>query len=85
MKPLYVPVIDDFIGMCPFLTNYELTLLVFLQPMDPLELMIYLEHPDYNTPPSSGASSQGHAAGSTPAGAGHSNAPDCDDILAFFE
>lgn len=53
--------------------------------MDPLELLSYLEQPDYNTPPSSGASSQGQGAGNTPAGAGLSAAPDTDDILALFE
>lgn len=54
-----------------------------VDPMDPLELLSYLEQPDYNTPPSSGASSQGQ--GNTPAGAGLSCAPDADDILALFE
>lgn len=56
-----------------------------VDPMDPLELLSYLEQPDYNTPPSSGASSQGQGAGNTPAGAGLSSAPDADDILALFE
>ena len=48
--------------------------------MDPLELLTYLEQPDYNTPPSSGASSGGHAA--TPA---HHTAQDADEILSLFE
>lgn len=56
-----------------------------VDPMDPLELLSYLEQPDYNTPPSSGASSQGQGAGNTPAGAGLSSAPDTDDILALFD
>ena len=56
-------------------------------PMDPLELLTYLEQPDYNTPPSSGASSQGHAGGGTPAGAGHggTSVADADEILSLFE
>ena len=46
--------------------------------MDPLELLSYLEQPDYNTPPSSGASSQGQASHHTPL-------TDAHDILSLFE
>ena len=42
--------------------------------VDPMELLSYLDPPDLATPPSSGASSTGHAGVATN-----------DDILALFE
>lgn len=52
----------------------EITLASQLLPdnvVDPMELLSYLDPPDLNTPPSSGASS--------------GNPPSNDDILALFE